>query len=195
MEAQEEQPVTPQLSLSDVIADLQGFGVEDFEEILTMHCGGKTVTLRIANLTTEEERIALLAAEDSKGYEWMQNIRIEILSRSISYVNGVNLRTLTGRQRLVVDPKDKVEKDIQVVLRETLRSWGQEHVMILWRVLMVHSQSIEDRLFESFPEAAVMTAVQRRLEARAAEEIENSLKSAIQERANALLTDEDSEEA
>jgi hypothetical protein len=179
----EQKPDTEKLSVNDVIADLQGFGVEDFQEILTLECNGKAVKVRLSNLTTEQERLSILANEDVKGYEWMQNVRLEILSRSISWINNVDLHQLKGRDRLVVDPtlKPPVERDIQVVLREILRGWGQEIIMILWRVLMVHSQSIEDRLFAKFPDAAQMTEVQRRFEERAMEEIEQSAKAAIAE--------------
>jgi hypothetical protein len=33
-------------SLSEVIADLRGFGIEEFEEILTLEIGGKQVPLK-----------------------------------------------------------------------------------------------------------------------------------------------------
>jgi hypothetical protein len=190
MDEVEDTNQSPDLSLSDILADLKGFGIEDYAEVLTLECKGKKVNLRLSNISTEQERIALLATEDVKGYEWMQTVRVEILSRSISWLNGINLHDLKGRARLVVDPYDNIEKDVQVVLRETLKNWGQEHVMILWRALMVHAQAIEDRLLASFPETAVMTAVQRRFEEKAWEVIDQTAKAAIEERVGELFDDE-----
>lgn len=179
------------LSVNDVIQNLQGFGVEDFQEVIPLECAGRRVELRLSNITTEQERLSLLAHEDARGHEWMQGVRLEILSRSISWINGVDIRGLKGRERLVADPVDGIEKDIQIVLREMLRGWGQEIVMVLWRVLMVHSQSIEDRLFATFPEAAKMTDVQRRLEAQAFDEIERQSKQVIAEQVTELFGTEE----
>jgi hypothetical protein len=50
--------------------------------------------------------------------------------------------------------------------------WGQETVNVLWKILMVHCQRIEDRLYESLPDAAIMTDVEKRFFQKALEEIE-----------------------
>jgi hypothetical protein len=49
-------------------------------------------------------------------------------------------------------------------------------------VLMVHSQTIENRLFASFPDAAVLTDVERRYRDRMEGEIEEFTKDALQDR-------------
>lgn len=158
-------------SLEEVIAGLQGFGLSEFEEILTIKVGEREVRLCISNLATEEEMTALVAVEEFKGYAWIQRVRIEILSRCLSKIDGVDLRRLQGAQRLVAD-KDGVQRDIQVVLRNLLLGWGQEVVLVLWKVLMTHCQTIEQRLFDQFPDSAVMTEYEKRFVEQAMREIE-----------------------
>src|SRR5208282_5734034 len=96
---------TPQ-SIDDIIAGLKSFGIEEFEEILELNAGGKIIKLRISNIPTEDEMMSLMAVEGSKGYLWVQKVKIEILSRSISWINGVQIRSLEGTARNVVDPTD-----------------------------------------------------------------------------------------
>ncbi len=186
----EEVPTVP-LSVNDILADLKGFGIEDFEDVITMTSGTKTVQLKIANVPTEEERLALIAVEEFKGYHWLQEVKCEILSRSVSWINGVNIRTLTPQERKVVDPTDGSERDIQVVLRSLIKGWGQEFMQVLWKVLMVHSQSIENRLLDSFPETAKMTEAEARLIERAQREIEDHAKEVIQDQVSHLFDDTD----
>jgi hypothetical protein len=54
---------------------------------------------------------------------------------------------------------------------------------------MVHSQTIEDRLMESIPEAAVMTEVERRLTQRARQEIEAATQEVIEEQVSKPFAD------
>jgi hypothetical protein len=170
---------TPQ-SLEEVIAGLRGFGVEEVEDILSLKSKGYTVNVRIANIPTADEMDALMAAEEYKGYLWIKRVKIEILSRSISWIGGKSLRGLTTQQRLVPDPTDKgVLKDVQVVLRNLMLTWGEEVTEVLWRVLMVHSQKIEDRLKEEFPDSAIMTEVERRLFEQAMKYVETTQQKAI----------------
>jgi hypothetical protein len=133
---------------------------------------------------------SLLAVEDLKGYLWMQQVKKELISRSVSWINGVDLRALKPVERLVTDPTDGLPKDIQVVIRELLGTWGQEIVNILWRILMVHAQSIEERLLEQFPDAALMTDAERRYTERVTQEIEAEAHEVLLERVGRLY-DED----
>lgn len=185
--------VTDPGSVDEIIASLRGFGIEEFEEILTINSGKRTVNLRISNIAPEDEMQALLAAEEYKDFTWMQRVKCEILSRSISYINGINVRNLEGDARLVIDPKTKLRCDIQVVLRNIFLGWGMEVVSILWKVLMVHAQSIEDRLLDQFPDAAVMTEVERRLIALAAKELEEANSSMIKETVDEVTKEEKAE--
>lgn len=178
------------LSLDDIIADLKGFGIEDLEEIITIKMkNGKKVDLRVSNIPTTDEMQSLLAVEGQKGYIWVKSVKIEILSRAISWVNGRSLRSLTLEQRLVVDPTAvddagkpiKAIRDVQVVFRNLLKGWGEEIVEVLWKVLMTHSQGIEDRLRLSLPESALMTEVESRLMEQARQQIDAATESIIQE--------------
>jgi hypothetical protein len=181
-------------SLEDVVAGLQGFGIEDFEEILTLQSGNKTVRLRLANIATEDELTALVAVEGLKGYNWTQRVKCEILSRAITWLSlgngpGISIRDLAPDARIVVDPKDKIQKDIQVVLRNLIVGWGQEIQNVLWKVFMVHCQKIEDRLTGSFPDSATMTEVEKRFMAQALQEIEEATKEQIRETVSEIFTD------
>jgi len=180
------QEATPQ-SADEVIAGLKGFGIEEFEDILTLDAGGKKVQLRISNIPTDDEMAALVAVEGEKGYLWIQKVKCEILSRSISWINGVQLRGLEGSARVVIDPTDGQKRDVQVALRNILTGWGQEILNTLWKVVCVHSQRIEDRLVHSFPDSAIMTEVEKRFMDQAIREIASHNKSLIAEGFNALV--------
>ena len=189
------EPTTPK-SLNDILADLKGFGIEDFEQPITLKSGNREIQIKLANIPSEEENMALLAVEEFKGYTWLQKVKAEILSRAISAVNGVEIHRLEPTKRRVVDPLDGMEKDIQVVLRNLIDiSWGQEFMQALWKVLMVHSQGIEDRLLESFPEAATMTEAERRLTERARKEVEDATREVIQDQVAKLFSDDESKES
>lgn len=170
-------------SLSDVIEGLKGFGLEEVEEIINFEASGKRVSLRISNIPTDSEMKALLAAEELKGYAWVQRIRCEILSRAITWANGINIRDLTEDQRMVVDPtsKDDSKVDIQVALRNVLLGWGQEVLQTLWKILMVHSENIAKRMQKDFPQSTMMTEVERRFFEAALKEIHDASKEVIED--------------
>lgn len=179
---------TPPQSLEEVVAGLKGFGIEELEEILTIKSGkGPEVKLRLANVPTTDEMLAVQAADDLKGYLWIKRVKVELLSRSISWVGlgpgtGISIRDLPADKRFVPDPTDKGQvKDVQIVLRNLILGWGQEVSEILWKVLMTHSQNIENRLSEQFPESAVMTDVERRLFEQARQQIDEETKIIVQD--------------
>jgi len=187
METQLEQPqpaaeMAPK-SVDEVVAALRGFGVEDYAETLIIEAGGRTVKLKLSNIPSEAEMLSLLAVEGTKGYLWVQKVKCEILSRAISWIDGVSIRDLTDKQRMVVDPTDskRPKRDIQVVLRNIILGWGQEIMNVLWKVECVHSQSIEDRLVKSFPDSAIMTEVERRFMENAIRDIDAANKKLITE--------------
>jgi hypothetical protein len=194
------QPVvdaTP-MTLDDVIMGLKGFGLEENEEILTFVASGRTIKVRISNIPTEEEMEALIATEGYKGYTWIQRIRCEILSRAITWIEGISIRDLTPAQRIVVDPTDGKKKDIQVAMRNLLMGWGQELLGVLWKILMVHSDKIEKRLKSSFPDADLTTDIERRFFEAALKEVEDTTKEVltdtVAEALDAELSDEDKSE-
>jgi hypothetical protein len=186
--AAEKQP-----TIDEIIANLQGFGLQDFEEPLVIKSGDKEITIQLSNIPTEEEMNALLAVEEYKGYAWMQQIKCEILSRAISSVNGINIRTMKVGERTVTDPKDSIQKDIQVVLRNLLLGWGQEFIGVLWKVLMTHAQRIEDSLRSQFPESALMTEYEKRFLEQAIKEIDEQNVEVIKEAVKDLYTDSEAE--
>ena len=180
------QEATPQ-SLDEVILGLKGFGIEEFEEILTLEAGGRVIKLRISNIPTEDEMLSLMAVEGSKGYLWVQKVKVEILSRSISWINGIQIRGLEGAYRNITDPTDGQRRDIQVVLRNILAGWGQEILAVLWKVVCVHCQRIEDRLVQSFPDSAIMTEVEKRFMEQAIREIADQNQNLIKDGFNKLV--------
>lgn len=187
------QEATPQ-SLDEVISGLKGFGIEEFEEILTLQAGNKTVRLRISNIPSEDEMMSMIAVEDAKGYLWVQKVKCEIVSRAISWINGIQIRGLEGDARIVTDPTDGAKRDIQVALRNILVGWGQETLQVLWKVVCVHSQRIEDRLVKSFPDSAIMTEVEKRFLEQAMRDIAAQGQSLIAEGFNELVKEATPEE-
>jgi len=183
-------------SLEDVIAGLKGFGIEEFEEILTIKCKDRNLRLKIANIPTVEEMIAVQAADEFKGYLWIKRVKIELISRAISWIDGVDIRALTADKRYVPDPTDpdKKVREIQVVLRNIVLGWGQELTEVLWKVLMTHSQNIEDRLKAQFPSSATMTEVELRLFERAKKQMDESLQGIRDEQVSALYDSSTEEE-
>jgi hypothetical protein len=180
-------------SLEEVIAGLKGFGIEEFEEILVLDAGGQTVKIRISNIPSEDEMAALMAVEGVKGYLWVQKVKCEIISRAISWIDGVPIRKLTGKSRFVTDPTDGIQKDIQVVLRNLLLGWGQEIMNVLWKVVCVHSQRIEERLASKFPDSAVMTDVEKRFLERALRDIDEHSSSIIASQLETLKVESEKE--
>src|ERR1700675_970077 len=96
----------PPLSLDEIIGGLKGFGVEEFEEILTVKTRKRDVRLKISNIPTTDEMSATLAAEEFKGYSWVKRVKVELLSRAISWIDGMSIRDLEPSKRFVTDPTD-----------------------------------------------------------------------------------------
>jgi hypothetical protein len=178
----------PPKSLDDVVAGLKGFGIEEFEEILTLKCKGKDLRIKIANIPTSDEMLSVQAADEFKGYLWIKRVKVELISRAISWIDGIDIRTLATEKRFVSDPTDPnhAVRDVQTVLRNTIMTWGQELVESLWKVLMNHSQNIEDRLKEEFPQNAMMTEVETRLIDRARKQMDESFQVIRDEQVAAL---------
>lgn len=169
------------LSLDEIIGGLKGFGIEEFEEILTLKTKGREVRIKISNIPTTDEMSATLAAEEFKGYSWVKRVKVEILSRAISWIDGHDIRNLPADKRFVTDPTDGKVRDVQVCLRNLIMGWGQELTEVLWKVLMTHSQRMEDRMREQFPDSATMTEVEQRLFEQARKQIEEVNKVIVQE--------------
>lgn len=181
-------PQTPP-TLDEIILDLKGFGVEATAEPVVITASGRTVALKLSNIPTEEELETLLATEDYKGHAWIARVKGEILSRAISSINGTDLST--AKDEYVVDPVSGEETLFRVALRNMIMGWGQEVVNVLWKVMMVHCQRIEDRLFESLPDAQVMTEVEKRFISQAMQEIQEAQQEVYREAAKDILLGDD----
>lgn len=178
-------PVEETPSIDEIIAGLRGFGIEENEEILTLEAGGKKHRLRISNIPTEAELTSIMAVDDVKGYAWLQRIKAEVLSRSISYIDGVSVKSLEGK--MFNDPTTGQQMLWQPALRNVILTWGMEVMNVLWKVFMVHSQRIEDRLKDAFPDSAVMTDVEKRFVELAVQDIEDQTREMIKERLNVIV--------
>ena len=180
----------PPKSLDDVVAGLKGFGIEEFEEILTLKSKAGDLRLKIANVPTSDEMLAVQAADELKGYLWIKRVKVELISRSITWLDGLDIRNLPPEKRFVADPTDpnRAARDIQVVLRNLMMGWGQELVETLWKVLMTHSQNIEDRLKNEFPQNAITTEAEARLIERARKQMDTAFQN-IRDEAVAVLYD------
>lgn len=165
-----DQPIAP--TLDSIIADLKGFGIEELQEPVTIDAGGKKIQLKLSNIPTEDELSTLLATEELKGHIWISNVKTEVLSRSISWINGMSVKDL--KDTIVLDPITGEEMAFRVALRNTIMGWGQEVMNVLWKILMVHCQRIEDRLFESLPDNQIMTEVEKRFLSQAMQEIQEA---------------------
>lgn len=177
-------------NLSDILADLQGFGIEECEEIVTITSNNRTIRFKFSNISSEDDLEANLQSEEYKGYDYFQRIKINILSRAVSWINGLDLTKLEGPARLVVDPKSGEKVDFRVALRRTIAGWGGEVMQVLWKMLMVHMQKIEDRLFESLPETAVLPEVERRYRERIEREYDEITRGVLTQRIGELVDGE-----
>jgi cellobiose-specific phosphotransferase system component IIA len=180
-------PNTTPRSIDDIIAGLTSVGIEEFAEPILIPCQDRTIEIRLENIPPEAERFALMAVGDVKGHAWMQGVKLEILCRSISYIDGLNVKKLRQENTLLKSPYDGTLQQAHVLVRNLLDHWGQETILLLWKVLMVHAQSIENRLYDTLPSAAQMTDVERRLFEEASEKITAEMDSLIKERTEEII--------
>lgn len=177
------------MTLDQILSDLSGFGIEDTEETISIQSKGRTLHLRLANIPTEEELDTLLSTEEYKGHAWIARVKVEVLARSVSWLNGTPV--LNKHTEYVLDPITQKEVTFFTALRTMMMGWGQEVINVLWKILMVHCQKIEDRLFESLPESAVMTEVEKRFLSQALQEIEEAQRETYKEAAKEMLSTSD----
>jgi hypothetical protein len=180
-------PAPGALSPEDVaaiLADLKTFGIADNEEIITLTVKGKKVNIRVANVSNDDEIFSQIRTEGLKGFAWVQRMRCEILARAVTWLNGVNLAEV----EYALDPYSKEERPIRLILADMFMKWGQEAILVLWKIYMVHCQRIEDSLTEQLPDSLVMTEVERRFMDRIGEELAQVGALAITETAELAAT-------
>lgn len=170
--------------VADILADLKSFGITDAEEIITLNIKGKKVQLRVSNVSNDDEIFAQLRTDGLKGYSWVQRMRCEILAKAITWINGVNLAEVD----YAIDPYSGDERPIRLILVDMLIKWGQEVVLVLWKLYMVHCQKIEDSLTEQLPDSLVMTEAEKRFMERIGEELAQVGATAITETAELAAT-------
>lgn len=150
-----------------ILADMQGFGITDSEQLITMTVKNRTVNLRLANLSTDDEIHALIANLEIKGHVWVHQMRCDLLSRAVTWINGV---TIT-KDLYATDPLSGETRPIRPILREMFLRWGGQPVLVLWKIYMVHCQRVEDNLTEQLPDSQIMTTVEARFLNQVAEEL------------------------
>jgi hypothetical protein len=159
-------PLSPE-EVSTILFDLKGFGIADNEEIITLNVRGRRVQLRVSNISNDDEVFGMMRTEGVKGFAWVQRMRCEILARAITWINGVETSTV----EYAVDPYSGEERPLKLILVDMLMKWGQEAVLIFWKIYMLHCQNLENSILEQLPDAMVMTQVEQRFLARVGEEL------------------------
>lgn len=182
------EPTTPEITpqeemsqeaLDSLLNDLKGFGITDNEQIVTLTVDNRRLQIRLSNLSNDDEIFGMLRAEGLKGYPWIHRLRCELLAKAITWMNGVKIHDGLYAK----DPYGDGDRPVRLILVDLLLRWGQEAVLVLWKIYMVHCQQLEDNLHEQLPDSAVMTEVERRYMARIEEELIAHGALAIQETA------------
>ena len=175
------------LEFDQLLSDIQGFGISSNEDLITINIRGRVLTLQIANVSPDSEIFAMERATGLKGYAWVQRMRCEILAKAITAINGVRVDSVP----YAVDPTDpaKGERPTQLILVDLLAGWGQEVVLVLWKIYLVHCQNLENELMEQLPDAQIMTEVERRFMERISDELVAIGAQAITEAAAAADTE------
>jgi hypothetical protein len=167
-------------NLNNLLNELRGVGITELETPLPFPTPNGTVTVTISNISTEKEIESLLASEDFKGHHWMQRIKCEILSRALTSINGIKLSEI--QEPFVQDPADPSKTiHIRTALRNQFFTWGPEALQMAWKIYMVHCQNLEDKLFDSFPEASVMTEYEKKFFERTIQVVEEFNREMMQE--------------
>lgn len=182
----ETQEVLDAPAIDQILADLAGFGIADTEQMITITVKNRKVDLRLTNLSVDDEIQALLANLEVKGHVWVHQMRCDLLSKAISFINGAAITESTT----ALDPKTKDERPIRPLLRDLLLGWGNQVVLVLWKIYMVHCQTVEDNLTDQLPDSVVMTKVEERFMQQVADELKAVGISAITDTMDAASTDE-----
>ena len=152
-----EEPLDPAF-IDAILEGIRGFGIADTEQMVTMTVKGRTVNLRLSNLSPEDEIHSLIANSELKGHPWVQRMRCDLLAKAVTWINGVPVTD----DLFATDPYTKEDRTVRAILRDMFARWGAQAVLVLWRIYMVHCQRLENNLIEQLPDAAIMTEVERR---------------------------------
>jgi len=177
--------LTP-VEINSILSDITGFGITDTEEIITMTVKGREVRLRLSTVSPDDEVQALIANLEIRGHAWVHQMRCDILSRSITWINGV----ACGPTTFATDPYLGEDRPVRAILRDILGKWGKEAVLILWKVYMVHCQRVEDSLIDQLPDSTIMTQVEARFMAQIADELKAMGVEALTDTADVASADD-----
>ena len=89
-----------------------------------------------------------------------------------------------------IDPKTKEERPIRPLLRDLFKRWGNQVILVLWKIYMVHCQTVEDNLVEQLPDSVVMTKVEERFMQQVADELKAVGVAAMTDTLEVASTDE-----
>lgn len=154
-------------AIDQILADLEGFGIADTDQLISITVKGKKVDLRLTNLSVDDEIQALVANLEIKGHVWVHQMRCDLLSRAVCYINGA----VVSNDTTAIDPKSKEERPIRPLLRDLFLRWGNQVILVLWKIYMVHCQTVEDNLVDQLPDSVVMTKVEERFMQQVADEL------------------------
>ena len=175
--------------VNSILDSLKGFGICDNDQLITMTVNGRTVNLRVSNLSPEDEIKSLLTNVEIKGHAWVQQMRCDLLSRAITWINGVHVTDDTFAK----DPYLLEDRPIRAILRDMFMRWGGQPVLIFWKIYMVHCQSIENNLMAQLPDAAIFTNAEARFMEQVADELKAVGVAAMSETADLAAASLDDE--
>lgn len=184
------------LEFDQLLNDLRGFGITSNEDLISINVRGRELKLQVANISPDDEIFAMERTTGLKGYAWVQRMRCEILAKAISAINGVRVDSVP----YATDPfkPEAGDRPTRLILVDLISGWGQEAVLALWKIYMVHCQNLENELMDQLPDAQVMTEVEKRFLDRISDELATIGAQAVTEAAVAAdtgTTDEATEEA
>lgn len=172
------------VEFDQLLNDLRGFGIASNEDVITIKVRGRELRLQVANISPDDEIFAMERTTGLKGYSWVQRMRCEILAKAITAINGVRVDDVP----YALDPVTKSDRPTRLILVDLIAGWGQEAVLVLWKIYMVHCQNLENELMEQLPDATVMTEVEKRFMERITDELAALGAQAITETAVAADT-------
>ncbi len=170
--------------MDQILLDLQGFGITEMEQSIVIPGapGQPDLEVRLSNISPDDEIEVLIKTQDFANFGWVNKIRSAIMARSITWMNGISLRS----NPVVMNPRTGERQPIKTVLEDMLNHSGQEVVQVLWKLYMVHVEKVEARLYDALPDAKIMTAVEKRFMDRIRQELDLVAESAVIEVASTL---------
>ena len=157
------------MEFDQLLNDLRGFGITSNEDLISINVRGRELKLQVANISPDDEIFAMERATGLKGYTWVQRMRCEILAKAITAINGVRVDAVPYSKDPLSPAGD--DRPTRLILVDLISGWGQEVVLALWKIYMVHCQNLENELLDQLPDAQIMTEVEKRFLDRISDEL------------------------